>query len=273
MAFYESRGFLYFKNLFIGLGAAFIILGALGKIMHYEWGNTVLPAAMLFEACIFAFQAIIPPHKEYHWEKLYPGLHDVNAKVSPLQALESGSLGKGTTQQLDEALSKANVTQDLIKRLGTHLGGLSDNLAKLGEATSMTGATSEYTKNAQAAALALGKVKTAYESAAAVASDLATASADTKKYHEQVQLVSKNLAALNAVYELELQDTNNHLKAMNKFYTNLTDAIKNLNESVEDTQKYKQQMAALAGNLSSLNNVYGNMLSAMAMGAKTAPTK
>ena len=60
---------------------------------------------------------------------------------------------------------------------------------------------------------------------------------------------------------------------MNKFYTNLTDAIKNLNESVEDTQKYKQQMAALAGNLSSLNNVYGNMLSAMAMGAKTAPTK
>ncbi|MCC7222903.1 MAG: gliding motility protein GldL [Chitinophagales bacterium] len=272
MAFYESRGFLYFKNLLIGLGAAFIILGALGKIMHYEWGNTVLPMAMMFEAGIFAIQAIIPPHKEYHWEKLYPGLHDVYAKVSPLQALDSG-LGKGTTQQLDEALSKANVTQDLIKRLGTHLGSLTDNLAKLGDATSLTGATSEYTKNAQAAATALSKVKTAYESAAAVASDLATASADTKKYHEQVQLVSKNLAALNAVYELELQDTNNHLKAMNKFYTNLTDAIKNLNESVEDTQKYKQQMAALAGNLSSLNNVYGNMLSAMAMGAKTAPTK
>lgn len=269
MAFYESRGFLYIKNLLIGLGAAFIILGALGKIMHYEWGNVVLPMAMMFEAGIFAFQAILPPHKDYHWEKLYPGLHDVYAKVSPL-AIDS-AVGKGTTQQLDEALSKANVTQDLIKRLGTHLGGLSDNLAKLGDATSMTNATSEYAKNAQAAAVALSKVKTAYESAAAVASDLATASADTKKYHEQVQLVSKNLAALNAVYELELQDTNNHLKAMNKFYTNLTDAIKNLNESVDDTQKYRVQMAALAGNLSSLNNVYGNMLSAMAMGAKTAP--
>lgn len=268
MAFYESRGFLYFKNLFIGMGAAFIIIGALGKIMHLEWANTVLPAAMLFEACIFALQAILPPHKDYHWEKLYPGLHDVNAKVSPLAVATVESHGKGTTQQLDEALSKANVTQDLIKRLGTHLSSLGDNLSKLTDVTSVTGATGEYAKQAQAAAGALSKVKTAYESAATVAADLATASADTKKYHEQVQLVSKNLAALNAVYELELQDTNNHLKAMNKFYSNLTGAIENLNESVEDTKKYKQQIAALATNLSSLNTVYGNMLSAMAMGAK-----
>lgn len=266
MAIYESRPFLYAKNFLIGMGAAFIIIGALCKIMHWEIGNQILPAAMIFEACIFAIQALIPPHKEYHWEKLYPGLHDVYAKVSPLQALDNAT-GKGTTASLDEALSKANVTQDLIKRLGTHLNSLGDNLARLGDATSMTGATSELTKNAQAAAGALSKVKTAYESAATVATDLATASSDTKKYHEQVQLVSKNLAALNAVYELELQDTNNHLKAMNKFYNNLTSAIENLNSSVADTERYKTQIAALANNLSSLNTVYGNMLSAMAMGA------
>ena len=58
MAFYESKGFLYLKNLLIGLGAAFIIIGALGKIMHYEWGNIVLPAAMVWEATIFIVQAL-----------------------------------------------------------------------------------------------------------------------------------------------------------------------------------------------------------------------
>ena len=263
MAFYESKGFLYLKNLLIGLGAAFIIIGALGKIMHAEWGNTILPLAMMFEAGIFAIQALIPPHKEYHWEKLYPGLDNVSSKV---QAISSAQLtGGGTTAQLDDALSKVN--QDLIKRLGTHLGSLGDNLAKLSDVTGTTSATSQLNANAKAAADALAKVKVAYDGAAAVANDLSNATEGTKKYSEQVKLVSKNLAALNAVYELELQDTNNHLKALNQFYSNLTGAINNLNASVKDTEEYKKQMASLATNLSSLNNVYGNMLSAMAMGA------
>ena len=55
---------------------------------------------------------------------------------------------------------------------------------------------------------------------------------------------------------------------MNKFYGNLTNAIDNLNDSVEDTKRYRQQMGNLAKNLSSLNNIYGNMLTAMSMGAK-----
>jgi len=37
----------------------------------------------------------------------------------------------------------------------------------------------------------------------------------------------------------------------------------NLSDSVEDTKKYRQEMATLSTNLSALNNVYGNMLSAM----------
>ncbi|MBK6609791.1 MAG: gliding motility protein GldL [Sphingobacteriales bacterium] len=118
----------------------------------------------------------------------------------------------------------------------------------------------------------MSKVSASYTSAANVANDLAVAAEDTKKYQTQVQLVSKNLAALNAVYELELQDTNNHLKAMNKFYNNLTSAIENLNESVDDTKKYRENLTVLNRNLGALNNVYGNMLTAMAMGANAANT-
>lgn len=263
MAFYETRSFSYARNFLIGIGAAFIILGALGKIMHLEWGNVVLPVAMVFEACIFAIQAIIPPHREYHWEKYYPGIDDVTAKVQPMVSLEGG----GTTAQLDDALAKAGMNKDLITRLGTHLGALGENLARLSDVTSTANATGNLNKSAQEAANALSKVKAAYDSAATVATDLAAATEGTKKYQEQVKLVSKNLAALNAVYELELQDTNNHLKAMNQFYGNLTSAINNLNASVKDTEEYRKQMSNLAGNLTTLNTVYGNMLSAMAMSA------
>ncbi len=265
MAIYERKGFSYIRNLFIGLGAGFIIIGALGKIMHYEWGNIVLPLAMVWEASIFIIQALIPPHREYHWEKLYPGLDDVASKIEPLTA-EIG--GGDVTSRLDKALSKAGVNDALIGRLGTHLNALGDNLSKMSDVTSTAKATGDYTKSASEAAEALSKVKVAYENAAIVANDLKSAADNTKKYQEQVQAVSKNLAALNAVYELELQDTNNHLKAMNKFYSNLTNAIQNLNDSVADTQKYREQMSNLAKNLGTLNNVYGNMLSAMATGAK-----
>lgn len=266
MAWYHSSGFRYFRNLWIGVGAGFIILGALFKILHWPYANEILMVSMFLEASIFFLQGFLPPHKEYYWEKLYPGLDDYKANV---QAISSTAAPvDNVTAQLNKELSESGVNQNLIKRLGGHLGELGNNLKSLTDVTSTTGATSEYSKNAKAAADALGKVKVAYDKAANVAGELEVATEHTRKYQEQVSAVSKNLAALNAVYELELQDTNNHLKAMNKFYGNLTNAIENLNESVEDTKKYKTQMAGLAKNLSSLNNVYGNMLSAMSMGAK-----
>jgi gliding motility-associated protein GldL len=62
---------------------------------------------------------------------------------------------------------------------------------------------------------------------------------------------------------MELQDTNNHLKAMNKFYGNLSAAMENVSDASKDTQQFKTELSKLTSNLSSLNNVYGSMLTAM----------
>ncbi len=78
----------------------------------------------------------------------------------------------------------------------------------------------------------------------------------------------KNMSALNAVYELQLQDSNKHLKETQKFYEGINNLMSSLNSSVNDTQKYKEEVAKLAKNLTSLNTVYGNMLSAMTLNTK-----
>jgi gliding motility-associated protein GldL len=65
------------------------------------------------------------------------------------------------------------------------------------------------------------------------------------------------------MYELELQDSNNHLKAMNNFYSNLAQASQSMHSSVADAKRAHEQITKLAGNLSNLNTIYGNMLSAM----------
>ena len=75
--------------------------------------------------------------------------------------------------------------------------------------------------------------------------------------------MTKNLGSLNTIYELELQDTNNHLKAMNKFYSNLAEASQAMSGSVEDAKAAQTQIANLAKNLGSLNQIYGNMINAM----------
>ncbi len=86
---------------------------------------------------------------------------------------------------------------------------------------------------------------------------------DSKAYHEQINKMAINVSALNAVYELELQDSSNHLKSMNKFYQNLSDTMQNFNESATDSKQFKTEVARLAKNMSTLNGIYGNMLSAM----------
>ena len=78
-----------------------------------------------------------------------------------------------------------------------------------------------------------------------------------------MQSLTKNLSSLNTIYELELQESNNHLKALNQFYGKLAQASTAMAGSAEDAMKAKQEIASLASNLGKLNQLYGNMLTAM----------
>ena len=71
----------------------------------------------------------------------------------------------------------------------------------------------------------------------------------TNSYNEQMSLAATQMETLNNLYKVQVENANNQFV---------------LNESVaENTEKLKEQMESLAHNLSSLNEVYGGMLSAM----------
>ncbi|MEL0457322.1 gliding motility protein GldL [Flavobacteriaceae bacterium SZ-1-7] len=71
----------------------------------------------------------------------------------------------------------------------------------------------------------------------------------TKKYGEELSLAAAQMESLNSLYKVQLESINKQ-------------AVIN-EESVENAAKLKEQMQSLASNLSSLNGVYGGMLSAM----------
>jgi gliding motility-associated protein GldL len=133
----------------------------------------------------------------------------------------------------------------------------------MGEISDVVAATGDYTQKSREAATALGNMTTAYTQAANSMAAFNSASDSTKVFHEQIQVLTKNLSSLNTIYELELQESNNHLKALNQFYGKLAETSAAMTSSADDALRAKDQIAALAGNLSRLNSIYGNMLTAM----------
>lgn len=79
----------------------------------------------------------------------------------------------------------------------------------------------------------------------------------------ELQGMSKSLGSLKALQEVDFTQTSDQLKGMNNFYTRMNESMSLLNNSLDDTKAYGEQLSALNKNLSSLNNVYGNVLSAM----------
>jgi hypothetical protein len=104
---------------------------------------------------------------------------------------------------------------------------------------------------------------TAFTSSVNTMTSFNNASESAKGFHEQVQVLTKNLGSLNTIYELELKESNNHLKALNGFYGKMAEASQAMMSSVDDANRAKEQIGTLANNLSKLNSVYGNMLGAM----------
>ena len=271
--FFETKSGKYLKNFVIGLGAAVVLIGALAKIQHWPIANFMLPVGMITEAFIFTLLGILPPHKDYYWERYYPNL-DENPHVeayrkgvkfqTPPPVQLSGNSSAGTaTASLDKMLEEAQINPTNLKRLNENFTRFGQTVEQMKDITEVTAATGAYTTAARETATALGEMKTTFQGATATMGVFNNASQDAAKFHQQVTVLTQNLGSLNQIYEVELQDANNHLKAMNKFYSTLLNASDSMAASAEDAKAAREQIGALARNLTNLNNVYGNMLAAM----------
>ena len=245
-----------------GLGAAVVIVGALFKIQHWKGADIMLILGLGTEAVIFALSAFQPVPHDPEWHLVYPQLAD-DFEGDHAGELSEGNNGTGLTRKLDDMLKDANVTPTTISSLGDGLRRLSDSTEKMADLGDATVATQDYTTKIRNASSSLERINEAYSSTVDAISQMAAASADAREYHEQVQNITKNLAALNAVYEMELTDANKHMSSLNKFYGTLSTAMENMVDASKDTEQFKNEVSKLTGNLHSLNTVYGNMLNAM----------
>jgi gliding motility-associated protein GldL len=233
----------------VSVAAAAVIYGALQKILHTPSADLWLKIGLYTEAGIFLLYGILyilfPVVKE-DYEK---------HKAVPVAAPSSAAL--------DKMLQDADITPANLKKLGEGFQKLGTTVTGLSDVSDVVKSTNEFGAKTKEATSAIGSMATAFTNSANTMSSFNNASQSAVGFHEQVQVLTKNLGSLNTIYELELKESNNHLKALNSFYGKMAEASQAMMSSVEDANKAKEQISSLATNLTKLNSVYGNMLSAM----------
>ncbi len=249
-----KRNFLTVVDVLVSAGAGVVIFAAWAKLTHKPYADTLLTVGMWTETAIFMVYAAI------EWVLPTPRAKAVAAPAA--QAVVSNE-PKSATVALEEMFRDSKIDQANIKRLGESFANLNTTVSQLGEVGDVVKSTSDFSAKTKEANNALGLMKDAFVNSANTMSNFNTAADSAKDFHGQVQVLTKNLGNLNSIYELELQESNNHLKSLNNFYSKMAQASEVMVSTVDDAKSTKEQINALANNLGKLNQVYGNMLSAM----------
>lgn len=235
-------------DVFVSIAAAIVIWGALRKILHAADADVWLKIGLTTEALVFLVYGFL--------YLKYPAVDDGHGKKAA--AAPGDVLGS-----MDKAMREADITPANLNRLGENFKRLNTTITNMNDITDVVAATGDYTARTKEVTQALTQVKDAYVGAANSVGAFNAASDGAKVFHDQIQVLTKNLSSLNTIYELELQESNNHLKTLNSFYGRLAETSNAMLSSAEDAKRVQEQVAGLATNLGRLNSIYGNMLSAM----------
>ena len=253
-----------------GWGAAVVIIGALFKINHWPGAVPMLILGMGTESVIFFLSAFEPPHVEWDWSLVHPELAGMLPEVKPTNELSAGESADPLTRQLDKMLADSNISPDLINRLGAGMQNLADSASSMNNMATATAATDKFVTNMDGAANAAGKLLESMQGAPEAVSTLSNIYQQTAQsmsgnvsYAEEMKKMSASLASINAMYEMQIQNSSSQLEATKEIQERMRSMMTNFADSAENVLKYKEQVDALSRKVAELNNVYGNMLAAM----------
>ena len=183
MSFLKTKGFKYFKNLVIGLGASVVLLGALFKLESWEGASEMLIAGLGTEAFIFFFLGVIGPEPDYYWDKLYPGLSDYYSNIAPL-----------TEGPIDVDMPRA-INGEVVEN---QLGGMLAELQSMSSSMSSLKALQEvdFSKTGDQ----MEQMNNFYQSMNEAMANISDSLDDTIQYKEQLAALNQNLGSLNSVY-------------------------------------------------------------------------
>ena len=267
MAFidFESKKGKKQMNYIYSFGAAVVIIGALFKILHLPGGDAVIGAGLLTEAVIFIVSAFEPVHMDLQWDRVYPELaEDADSSMfAKSNKKESKDVEVAFSEKLDKLFADAKLDADKIERLGKGIDKFATATSGLVSVVDANQNAQSYSDQLAIAANHMSTLNGFYSSHAEqtasqgeISKSFTQAAESSAKYGNELSQAANQVHSMNEMYSAQI-------KNMNKQVAVSGEMVENISVSVADAKQMHVQVKELTDNLSSLNNVYGGMLSAM----------
>jgi gliding motility-associated protein GldL len=173
-----------------------------------------------------------------------------NVKTASKSVNELSGTYALTSQTLSKDLEASQEHIDNLKSASKTAASLSNVYTEASQSLkgnlSVTEQFSESVKQASQSASTLAqKYSQSADKISESASKIETIGTESKDFNTQLKKISENMAALNTVYELQLQGSNENVESSSKLQVTLGQFLNSLNESVGKTTQYHQSLAAL----------------------------
>jgi len=191
-----------------------------------------------------------------------------NVRTASSSASELSNSYAKTSEVLNQDLEVAESHSNNLKSASTSAAGLSSAYEEASNSIRENlNASGEFASSVKQASESANELAQRYsESAEKIsesASKLEFTGLESQDFHDQLKKVSENLVALNTVYELQLQGTNENVESNVKLQSTLNQFLGSLNDSVEKTSTYQE-------NLSAINEIYAKQLEGSERQVETA---
>jgi gliding motility-associated protein GldL len=193
------------------------------------------------------------------FEKFGQSLSDLNSKVAQISDISDAALATNEYSQNMKTAAKSvenfsNNYQKSVESITESAQHLSDTYKQSAETISynLDNLSDSYSKATVKVNEGNEELANAYKRLTqSMDLDFSELKAGNGEYGTQIANLNNNLTALNAIFELQLNEAD------------LDKMMEDLNKSVTESNKYATEITKLRENLQSLNTIYGNMLSAM----------
>ncbi|MBQ2446879.1 MAG: gliding motility protein GldL [Bacteroidales bacterium] len=241
-------------NFFYGFGAAIAILGTLFKILHLDGANAMLAIGLGTEVLMFAISAFEPPFRNYHWEEVFPVLKTRNPEDMPnfygdrpVGTVVQGSVYAGpVATPMANAAPEANAEPAIYEESAVQ--------TPVTQATSVVNASP-----VEVPSFNIPQINLSEDESKSLENSL-------KEYAEQMNTLNLHLKGLNTIYEIQLKDISSQIHTIDCINQSLLNIKAMYEGSANDNDRFVKETEAMAGNLSSLNQIYARMLQAMMSG-------
>src|SRR6185295_9107271 len=111
--------------------------------------------------------------------------------------------GNPALKSMDKMLQEADITPANLKKLGDGISKLGATASGMSDMGDVIKSTNEFGTKTKEASAAIANMSTAFNNSATNMASFNNVSESAKGFHEQVQVLTKNLGSLNTIYELE----------------------------------------------------------------------